>query len=239
MEAKTFVCTHCEKCYTRKENLTRHTEEEHTTQNKIPAHRNWFKCDFVTLSGLKCGHESDKRNKARHIRAKHSGKFAEKKIPTCTHCEKTFHCKSNVNKHVRRFHQPETIIESESVASQTCKFVGVDKDFLIMHPERESEKETNDNPTNNGMCLISRDEQATESKRVFDQKLKMLERATRACRLTTRAVQGDLKERAFTKERTWEQEMELLRKRFRRESVESELGGKESFVKALNLRRAE
>ena len=187
----------------------------------------------MTLSGLKCGHESDKRNKARHIGAKHSGKFVEKKISTCTHCEKTFHYKSNVNKHVRRFHQPETIIESESVASQTCKFVGVDEDFLIMHPERESEKETNDNPTNNGMCLISRDKQATESKRVFDQKLKMLERATRACRLTTRAVQGDLKQR------TWEQEMELLWKRFRRESVEPELGGKESFVKALNLRRAE
>ena len=70
--------------------------------------------------------------------------------------------------------------------------------------------------------------------------MKMLERATRACRLTSKAV-DKLNGEAFkeAKRRTWKEEMELLKKRFQDEGEtdESALVEKDLFVKALNLMR--
>ena len=67
----------------------------------------------------------------------------------------------------------------------------------------------------------------------LEQKLKKLERATRACRLTT--TKGE--EAPKKKRKTWKQEMELLWERFqaKREADEPEMDEKGKFVRALNL----
>ena len=67
----------------------------------------------------------------------------------------------------------------------------------------------------------------------LEQKLKKLERATRACRLTTNKGEEAPKK----KRKTWKQEMELLWERFqaKREADEPEMDEKGKFVRALNL----
>ena len=70
----------------------------------------------------------------------------------------------------------------------------------------------------------------------LDQKLKKLERATRACRQTTTNKVGE--EAPKKKRRTWKQEMELLRERFKVEKEtedEPEMDEKRKFMRALNL----
>ena len=84
----------------------------------------------------------------------------------------------------------------------------------------------------------SEKENENERESEFEQKLKKLERATRACRLNSKAV-DELNGEA--KRRTWKQEMELLKKRFQdeREADDSALVEKDIFVKALNLMRCD
>ena len=154
MESTTFACAQCEKSYNRKFNLTRHTEEKHTL-DKAQNHRNRFKCDF-------CDYISDPRNKQRHIKAKHNANTVKKRKekPACAQCGIEFYCKSNLNRHMGRFHSrrkmtfAETIIESESETSENCTEVG--KDMSDKHSESESDSSDGENAIN-GMCHISRE----------------------------------------------------------------------------------
>ena len=242
MQSKTFACTQCKKNYNRKYNLTRHIEEKHTL-DKLSTHQNRFKCDL-------CEEELDKRHKARHMKAKHNGKTTEKQKekPTCAQCGITFYCQFNLNRHIAGFHvrnrtlaesiYEETIIESESDESENCAFAGVGKDMLDILSESESDSPDLGNgkegTTGKENKTEIEKEAANDREKEFDQKLKVLERATRACRLDTKAVDnlnGDIK-------RTWKQEMEMLMGRFQDESEadESAVDEKHTFVKALNLR---
>ena len=299
MESKKFTCTQCEKSYNQKYNLMRHIEEKHTP-DKASTHRNRFKCDL-------CEYNCDERHKARHIKTKH-GKTVKKlkEKPACAQCGITFYCKSNLNKHLVRFHSrktlaeaicKETITESESDASENWTFLGADI---------PSESESDSEGVLNRICCISRkpadhgdigdtsedivnqdqnlhelsvegekgaktrhmmiesgrsesggvDEDITQERGegrthegnrkesgkdndsdiVFEKKLKMLERATRACRLTAKAV--DNLNWGANKQRTWKEEMELLKKRFQGETKADESSGdeKDTFLKALNLK---
>ena len=154
MELTSFACTQCEKRYNRNFNLTRHIEEKHTL-DKAYTHQNRFKCDF-------CDYISDKRHKARHFRAKHNGNTHKKRQekPACAQCDREFHCKSNLNKHMGRFHArklktliADTIVESESDAFENCTLAGVNKDMS----ERESGSPGAGEDALNGMCKISRE----------------------------------------------------------------------------------
>ena len=220
----------------------RHIEEKHTL-DKTTTRQNRFQCDL-------CDHEADKRNQARHIKAKHTGKINEKQKekPACTQCGVTFYCKSNLNRHIDRFHvknrtlaesiYKEAIIESENDESENCTFAGVGKDMLDILSKSESDSadlgNSEEGTTGEENKTEIEKEAANDREKEFDQKLKMLERATRACRLATKAVDnltGDTK-------RTWKQEMEMLMGRFQDESEadESAVDEKHTFVKALNLR---
>ena len=89
------------------------------------------------------------------------------------------------------------------------------------------------NKENKEVTMGGKEVERKEDGSDLEQKLKKLERATRACRLTTNKGEEAPKK----KRKTWKQEMELLWERFqvKREADEPEMDEKGKFVRALNL----
>ena len=89
------------------------------------------------------------------------------------------------------------------------------------------------NKENKEVTMGGKEMERKEDGSDLEQKLKKLERATRACRLTTNKGEEAPKK----KRKTWKQEMELLWERFqaKREADEPEMDEKGKFVRALNL----
>ena len=98
--------------------------------------------------------------------------------------------------------------------------------------EKTSDKENNKYEIMAGGTEDEKEDSGSE----LDQKLKKLERATRACRqTTTNKVEEEAPKK---KRRTWKQEMEMLWERFEAEREtedEPEMDEKRKFMRALNL----
>ena len=154
-------------------------------------------------------------------------------------------------------HTLQELHGDDKEAKKRLETMGKDWDAIEEDPERGKESETVNDELSQKVGDVTKEkakesgkekeietgketEKAKESENDFDQKMKKLERATRACRLAASKVaeeQKEVEKASKTKRRTWRQEMDLMKERFQEEKEEddSDVDEKSRFMKALNL----
>ncbi|XP_030752927.1 PR domain zinc finger protein 5-like isoform X2 [Sitophilus oryzae] len=129
-ERQTFSCVHCDKKYTRKQNLKHHIAISHIDSRLENSKKRVFRCGI-------CGFQTLHRGSLRQHKPVH---LAPEKRPlfACKHCDKKYTTKQNLNLHVEDNHidsRTKKLNESQRkvYACAICSYKTLDKSHLNRH----------------------------------------------------------------------------------------------------------